>query len=185
MKSEQEMTGVPDRPGADPAEMLAVVYQELRRQAAAFLQRERPGHTLQPTALVHEAYLKLLRSGHRHFRDSAHFRATAARSMRQILVDSARRRSAAKRGGEATRIAIHEEIAPADAAAGVDVLALHEALDELADLDTRKARIVELRFFGGLTCGEVAEALAVSHRTVESDWFMARAWLRSRLTGGG
>ncbi|HRQ76481.1 MAG TPA: ECF-type sigma factor [Phycisphaerales bacterium] len=169
--------------GQDPAELLAVVYDELRRQAASYLERERVGHTLQPTALVHEAYMKLTQSGNVHFRDSAHFRAMAAQSMRQVLVDYARKRHASKRGGDAMRLALDDQTPSIRTDDGVDVLALHEALDQLSALDNRKARIVELRFFGGLTCHQVAETLDVSYRTVESDWFMARAWLRSQLSG--
>lgn len=168
-----------------PAEHLALVYDELRAQAAAFLDRERVGHTLQATALVHEAYVKLVKNGAMHFRDSAHFRAVAAQSMRQILVDHARARNASVRQGNRLRLTLADQTPLMAATDGVDVLSLHESINDLSRLDSRKAQVVELRFFGGLTCTEVAEVLSVSIKTVEADWSMARAWLRARLTPRG
>lgn len=180
-----------DQPGSlrdrsqTPAEHLALVYDELRAQAAAFLDRERAGHTLQATALVHEAYVKLVKNGAMHFRDSSHFRAVAAQSMRQILVDHARGRNASIRQGNRLRLTLADQTPLMAATDGVDVLSLHESLNDLSQLDARKAQVVEFRFFGGLTCTEVAEVLSVSVKTVEADWSMARAWLRARLTPRG
>jgi RNA polymerase sigma factor (TIGR02999 family) len=161
---------------------LPLVYDELRRIAAAHLRRERAGHTLQPTALVHEAYLRLLeQSG--QFHDETHFRATASRVMRQILVDHARRRGADKRGGGWLRVALCDDEVGGAADRDVEILALDEALEELGRLDERKSRVVEMRFFGGMTCSEAAVNLGVSPKTAEADWYMARAWLHRRLSG--
>jgi RNA polymerase sigma factor (TIGR02999 family) len=165
--------------GANPLEPR--IYAELRSLAAGYLRGERPGHTLQPTALVHEAFLRLgSLSGCAE--SPARFKALAARTMRNVLVDHARRRAAAKRGGERQRVTLDEGLAFL-ARGELDVLALHEALERFAALDERAARVVELRFFGGLTEPEAAEALGVSLRTVEGDWRMARAWLREALEG--
>lgn len=176
------MTGEPDKPSAPrPApELSNDAYEALRGLAAAYLSRERGDHTLQPTALVHEAFAKLA-SGVSHFKSETHFQAVAANAMRQILVDHARARAARKRGGDWLRITLSDEQA---AARGPDVelLALDEALEELARLDQRKAKIVELRFFGGLSCAEAAEEVGISPKTAESDWYFARAWLRDRLS---
>ncbi|USN98697.1 MAG: sigma-70 family RNA polymerase sigma factor [Phycisphaeraceae bacterium] len=155
-------------------------YGALRRLAAAYLQRERSDHTLQPTALVHEAYIKLAGSG--DWKSETHFQAVAANAMRQILVDHARARNAQKRGGGWLRVTLTGEAA-ATPGADVDLLALDEALQALAELDERKARVVELRFFGGLTCAEAALEVGVSPKTAEADWYFARAWLRDRLSG--
>lgn len=162
------------------AELLPVVYHELRRVAAGYLRRERPGQTLQATALVHEAYLRLLREQHVSWQNRAHFCAIAANSMRQILVERARARNAAKRGGGFQRITLDDALAPADAA-GVDVEALDEALARLAKLDADQARLVELRYFGGLTIEETAEVLDVSPATVKRSWTVAKAWLKKEL----
>lgn len=166
----------------DPSapEMLALMYDELRRLAAGYLRGERPDHTLQPTALVHEAYLKLLHQTGAMWRDPKHFRALAATAMRQILVDHARRHRAAKRGGDAQRITLEEALTPS-AGHDVQLLALDEALDRLNALDKRQGRVVELRFFGGLTNEEVAEVLGVSRATVANDWTVARAWLSREI----
>jgi RNA polymerase sigma factor (TIGR02999 family) len=163
--------------------LLPVVYQELRRVAAGYLRRERPGQTLQATALVHEAYLRLLREQHVTWQNRAHFCAIAANSMRQILVERARARNAAKRGGGGLqRITLDDAMAttPADDPA-VDIDALDQALTRLADLDPQQARLVELRYFGGLTIEETAEVLGVSPATVKRSWVVAKAWLRKEL----
>jgi RNA polymerase sigma factor (TIGR02999 family) len=157
-----------------------LVYEELRAIAAAQLRGERREHTLQPTALVHEAYLRLAEQRRRHWKERRQFFAVAARLMRQILVDHARARGAAKRGGgEATRI----EVTGVDVAAPevFDVLPLDDALTRLAALQPRLAKVVELRFFGGLEVEETAELLACSPRTVKRDWALARAWLIREL----
>jgi RNA polymerase sigma-70 factor (ECF subfamily) len=164
------------------AELLPVVYQELRRVAAGYLRRERPGQTLQATGLVHEAYLRLLREQQVSWQNRAHFCAIAANSMRQILVERARARNAAKRGGGLHRITLDEAVAPAQADdAAVDIDALDQALTRLAALDAQQARLVELRYFGGLTIEETAEVLGVSPATVKRSWVVAKAWLRKEL----
>ncbi len=159
-----------------------MVYQELRRLARAHMRGERAGHLLQTTALVHEAYIRLvdLELG---FRDRVHFFAVSARLMRRVLVDLARERQAAKRGGEAVVLPLEEELLPGRAP-GADILALDLALEQLASFDSRKARVVELRIFGGLTIDETAEVLEVGHATVERDLKMAKAWLARQLSGG-
>ncbi|MEM7201515.1 MAG: ECF-type sigma factor [Planctomycetota bacterium] len=159
--------------------LLPAAYAELRRRAEDYLRRERADHTLQPTALVHEAYAKLAASVRGEFRDRTHFVASSARAMREILVDHARARHAQKRGGDATQVTLHDAATPA--ADGVDLLELHDALARLSVLDARKARMVELRFFGGLTIEEIARELGVSHMTVSNDWRMAQAWLSREL----
>lgn len=162
-------------------ELVPLVYAELRRIAARYVRRERPGQSLQATALVHEAYLRLLKDEDLSFENRAHLLGIAARSMRQILVEHARARDAGKRGGERRRITLDEAVAsigPRD----VDLVALDQALERLAERDARQARIVELRFFGGLTNEETAEALAISPATVKRDWGVARAWLFRELT---
>ena len=158
-----------------------MVYQELRRLAHGYMRGERANHMLQTTALVHEAYLRLvdLELG---FQDRVHFFAVAARLMRRVLVDLARERSAAKRGGEAVVLPLEEELVGAAKVPGSDILALDLALEELAGFDRRKARVVELRIFGGLTIDETAEVLEVSHATVERDLKLAKAWLARHLT---
>jgi RNA polymerase sigma factor (TIGR02999 family) len=169
--------GRPPEPG--PPGPSDSVMAELRSLASRYLAGERPGHTLQPTALVHEAFLRLAgKSGVPSERSE--FIALAATSMRRVLVDHARARRAAKRGGERQRIAL-DAASPSDERTEVDLLALDECLERLAGLDQRQARIVELRFFGGLGVEAVAAVLSVSPRTVEADWRMARAWLRREL----
>lgn len=160
-------------------ELLALVYDELRAVAARQLGRERDAHTLQPTALVHEAYLRLFRSPV-EFEGRAHFFRIAARAMRQVLVDAARRRDAARRGAGATRITLDPEMAGGDSA-DLDVLALHDALERLGQLDPPLERLIELRFFSGLTLDEAAAALGVSRRKAANDWAAARLWLRREL----
>lgn len=159
------------------------VYAELRALAAHYIQRERSGHTLEPTALVHEVFLRLIDSKGLHANDRRHFFAIAAGAMRRVLVDHARTRDAAKRGGGRARVALSTLDAAADNA-DADALALDDALTKLARFDARQARIVELRFFGSLTMDEIAELLGVSKRTIESEWAMARAWLHRELAGG-
>jgi RNA polymerase sigma factor (TIGR02999 family) len=160
--------------------LVPLVYEELKTIARARLQGERGSHTLQATALVHEAYLRLMNLDRMTLADRAHFLAVAARLMRQILVDHARKRRADKRGGDKTIIGLEGDSLPATSP-GVDVLALHEALDEMASFDPRQRDLVELRFFGGLTIDEAAEALGVSPATVERQWALAKAWLYQRL----
>jgi len=164
------------------------VYDELRRLAANYLRHERPGQTLQATALVHEAFLRLSKEKNQPWKNRTHFLAIAALSMRQILVQRARARNADKRGGGAEKIALDESVMAdhaATAAGGVEVLALDAALEKLAALDPQQAKIVELRYFGGLTVEEVAESLDISPATVKRHWSVARAWLHKELSPGG
>ncbi|HEV8241552.1 MAG TPA: ECF-type sigma factor, partial [Thermoanaerobaculia bacterium] len=160
--------------------LLPIVYQDLRRIAARQLRSERPDHTLSATAVVHEAYVRLVGQRHVRLEDRAAFFAAAATQMRRILVDHARRRSAAKRGGHEMRVTLDEEIA-AGAGRDLDLLALDQALDELGAVDPRVARIVELRFFGGLSLEDTAAAMDLSRRTVVREWALARGWLHQRL----
>ena len=160
--------------------LLPLIYAELRRIASRRLRRERPGHTLQPTALVHEAYLKLVQAPELEWHDRAHFFAVAARVMRQVLVDHARAHQAEKRGGALRKVSI-EEVAEPGITADVDLLALEEALGRLGDFDPQQSRVVELRYFGGLTIEETAEVIGVSPATVKREWMMAKAWLRREL----
>ena len=171
-----------DRSAQEP--LLRAVLGELRRQAARAMRRESPTHTLQPTALVNEAYLRLIDQQRVQWRNRAHFFGVAASLMRRILVDHARSRLAAKRGGDVQRVSIGDVEPPdraSESAQDVDVLALHEALERLAALDPEQARLVELRYFSGLTIEETAEALGVSPATVKREWRFARAWLRREL----
>ena len=163
-------------------EVLPLVYEELRRIAHRHLAGERSGHTLSTTALVHEAYLRLVDVKRVDWRDRTHFLAMASRSMRRILVDYARARGSEKRGGDAERVPLSNAVQVAEAQAE-DILALDEALRRLEQLDERQCRGVEYRFFGGMTLEEVAEALGVSHGTAKRDWTLARAWLNRELTG--
>jgi RNA polymerase sigma-70 factor, ECF subfamily len=163
------------------AELIPQIYGELRQLAARYMRRERGNHTLQPTALVHEAYERLIQQPQIPWQSRAHFFATASQMMRHILVDHARARQAAKRGGIQQQITLDDAVVPTTDQS-VDVLALHEALERLARFDARQSRIVELHFFGGLTFEEIAEVLDMSERTVKGDWRMARAWLKGVLT---
>ncbi|MFN2445554.1 MAG: sigma-70 family RNA polymerase sigma factor [Vicinamibacterales bacterium] len=166
-------------------QLVPLVYQELRRVARARLRGEGVDHTLQTTALVHEAYLRLANLNRMTLSDRGHFFAMAARLMREILVDHARRRNAAKRGGGATKVDLdHDHVAHDLTTPLVDVLGLDEALTALALFDERLGRVVELRFFAGLSIAETAAALGVSPATVERDWTVAKAWLHQRLTAG-
>jgi RNA polymerase sigma factor (TIGR02999 family) len=171
----------PDAPDAAADDrLLALLYPELRRLASALMRRERPGHTLQATALVHEAYLKLVDGAQTDWNDRAHFLGVAARAMRQVLVDHARRRGAAKRGKGWHRVTLDEALEPGGQA-DLEILELDDALEKLAALDPRGARGAELRLFGGLTAPDIARILGVSTRTVESDWAMAKLWLAREL----
>ncbi|GAA4454510.1 sigma-70 family RNA polymerase sigma factor [Novipirellula rosea] len=164
------------------ADQLAdVVYDRMRNLAGYLLRGESPGHTLQPTALVNEAYLRLVDQSRVDWRGKSHFFAIGAKMMRRILVDHARGKKRQKRGGERQRIELDDNLC-VSSRKDEDVLAVEEALTKLAALDPRQAQIVELRFYGGLTMEEVAEALCVSKRTVESDWTMLRAWMRRELS---
>jgi RNA polymerase sigma factor (TIGR02999 family) len=172
------------RGDADAGErLLPIVYGELRRQAARLLRRERRDHTLQPTALVHETYLRLIEQHAADWKNRTQFFAVAATAMRRILVDHARRHGARKRGGSWDRISFDETRRAWPGPPDVDILALEEALDELAVLDPPKVRLVELRFFAGLDLEETAAVLGVSQSTVTRDWRLARAWLFRRLGG--
>ncbi len=161
---------------------MPLVYDELRALAEAYLQRERPDHTLQATALVHEAYMRLIKQEDVDWQNRAHFFAVAAQAIRRILVDHARGHQSAKRGGDRKRVHLDQNLTLPEP--DLDLLALDEALEELARLHERQARIVELHFFGGLSLKEVAEYLGLSSRTIDGDWYMARAWLRSKLREG-
>jgi RNA polymerase sigma factor (TIGR02999 family) len=162
-------------------QLLPAVYDELRRLAEAFMRNERASHTLQPTALVHEAYLRLIDQREVDWNNRAHFFSIAAETMRRILVNYAHSHKAAKRGGEATRLSI-DQIASIPGASEVDVILLDEALERLAAMDPEQARIVELRFFGGLTVKEVAAVLNLSTTTIEREWRTAKAWLQDQIS---
>ena len=165
-------------------ELVALVYDELRRVASRLMRRERPDHTLSPTAVVHEAVIRLL--GEAVFDrapDRGFLFASAARAMREVLIDHARRRAADRRGGGLRRVPLDAVVDYFDEQ-GLDVVAVHEALDRLAELDGRQAQVMTLRYFGGMTVAEVATALGVSVTTIEQDWRLARAWLAGRLGGG-
>ncbi len=164
------------------ARLIPQIYEELRRVAGRYMRFERVNHTLQPTALVNEAYTKLIQEPHVHWKSRAHFFATASRLMRHILVDHARARRAGKRGGVQHQVTLAEDILPAPGQSPIDVLALHETLERLTVLDPRQGRIVELHFFGSLSFEEIAAVLQVSERTVKRDWRMARAWLKLELS---
>ena len=161
-------------------ELTPLVYNELRNVADAYLRRERPDHTLQATALVNEAYLRLIGQQHSRWKGRKHFYGIAARLMRQVLVEHARKHKAEKRGGRRVTVTL-EHYNEVSSTPDVDVLAVHVALERLASFDPQQARIVELRFFGGLSIDEAAEILGVGHATVEREWAMARAWLRNEL----
>ena len=162
--------------------MSPIIYSELRRLAASYLRRERPDHTLQPTALVHEAYMRLLDQRKVDWSNRAQFMGLAAVMMRRILVNHARDRVAHKRGGGAEHVPL-TLVGEGIGAAVVNVIDLHEALERLSETDARKGRIVELKFFGGLTTDEIAETLGISAATVERDWKFARAWLYEAISG--
>ena len=184
---EQGRESVGDAPKwSDPAhprnELFSAVYDDLCAVAQNLFRSQPVGHTLQPTALVHEAYLRLARSGQANVNDRTHALAVGAKMMRQILIDHARRRGADKRGGNVQRVML-DSVTLADKPEGVDFLDLQDALTRLERLSPRQSEVVELRFFGGLTNEEVAQVLGVTSRTVRSDWQFARAWLINELYG--
>lgn len=162
--------------------LMPLIYDELHRRAAAYMRDERVGHTLQPTALVHETYLKLVEQHRTSFKNRAHFMAVAAKLMRRILIDHARARLCSKRGGGHTSGSWNDSLA-LEIDSQEQLLAINEALEKLHAMDPRQEEIVEMRFFGGLTAEETAEFLGVSVRTVEREWTMARAWLFRQLMG--
>ena len=162
--------------------LMPLVYEELRRQASQFLRRERQGHTLQATALIHEAYLKLIGQNQVEWQNRAHFFAIASTAMRRILVDHARERHREKRGGSAENLAIDEAMQISANEKSIDLIALDEALNRLAKLSERQARVVELRYFSGLSNDETAEVLGVSNGSVRNDWNIARAWLKQEIS---
>jgi RNA polymerase sigma factor (TIGR02999 family) len=164
-------------------DLMPMVYADLRKVAANYMRREAVDHALQPTALVHEAYVRLIDQKHVQWRNRAHFFGVAAGLMRRILVDQARRRRAEKRGGGWERVTLVGDEAAAENHKEIDVLALHEALERLAAFDPQQERIVELRYFGGLTIEEAAEVLGISAATVVREWTIAKAWLRADLSG--
>jgi len=163
--------------------LLPLVYEELHRQAARYLRRERAGHTLQTTALIHEAYLKLIDQRDINWQNRAHFFGIAAQAMRRILVDYAKSRHRAKRGGTGENLPLEMAVQAVSGEKSIDLVALDEALTRLAEFDERQARIVELRYFSGLSVTETAEALHISPATVKSDWRTAKAWLYQEITG--
>lgn len=162
-------------------QLMPLVYDELHRLAGAYLRRERREHTLQPTALVNEAYLKLVRQRSIRWQNRAQFFGVAAQLMRRILVDHARANDAAKRGGDRVNVSL-KNIGASGQQPEADVLALHDLLNRLTEIDPDQSRIVEMRFFGGLTIAETAEVMQVSHSTVEREWKIAKAWLKRELT---
>jgi RNA polymerase sigma factor (TIGR02999 family) len=164
-------------------ELVPVVYRELRRRAGAYLRRERPDHTLQPTALVHEAYVRLMGQERVAWQNRAHFFAMAAQMMRRVLIDHARDHHAAKRPGAAVKVVLDERVG-ATQPRDCELMALDQALVELARIDPRQGQIMELRYFGGLSEQEVAAVLSISRATVTREWHTARAWLYRRMTVG-
>lgn len=164
-------------------DLMPIVYDELRKIAASYMRRQSPGHSLQTTALVNEAYLRLIDSRRVNWQNRTHFFAISAQLMRRVLVDFARSKNAQKRGGEGVRVTFDEAM-QVPAKKGTDVAALDSALNELAKLSRRQSQIVELRYFGGLTEEEIGEMLGLSSRTVRRDWSVARAWLFRRLSEG-
>jgi len=162
-------------------QILPRIYDELRKLASSYLRRERADHTLQPTALVHEAYMKLIDQKKVHWQNRAHFFGIAAQVMRRILLDHARKHNADKRGGEAEKLPIEEEILVVSHEKSAELIALDDALETLAKMDPQKAKIVELRYFGGLSIEETAEVMGVSVPTINRQWRMAKAWLYGQI----
>jgi RNA polymerase sigma-70 factor, ECF subfamily len=162
-------------------QLMPLVYSELHRLAHRYIKKERPGHTLQTSALLNEAFLRLVDQRDVHWQSRAHFFGIAAQMMRRILVDYARSRRYAKRGGDQRQVSFDEEVI-VSRQTSADVVALHEALNELAVIDERKSKVVELKFFGGLSIEETAAVLGVSEGTVMRDWTLAKAWLRIAMT---
>ena len=185
MSSQEDITGLLEQIQAGNRDcqgrLMSLVYDELHRLAAVYMRGERPGHTLQPSALVNEVYLRLIAPNAVAWQNRAHFYATAAATMRRILIDHARSRNAHKRDGELKRVEMLDIPVFSDEYSA-QLLALDAALDQLAQWDPRQSKVVELRFFGGLTVEEAAEVLGVSGKTVKRDWRMARAWLQSRVS---
>jgi len=175
MESEHQSSG-----GSEP--LAPLVYQELRRIADRIFQRERPGHTLQPTAVINEAYIRLAENPELRWQSRSHFLAVTARAFKRVLIDYARERHRVKRGGNRLRVTLDEAVAISPERE-IDFIDLDEALEKLATLDHRQAQVVELRFFGGMTVAEVADVLQLSKRSVEKDWAFARAWLHRELSG--
>jgi RNA polymerase sigma factor (TIGR02999 family) len=163
-------------------QLMPIVYDELRRQAARYLRREQVGHTLQTTALIHEAYVRLVDQRNMQWQNRAHFFGIAAQMMRRILVDHARSKKRVKRGGSEIRVSF-EDANVAAKGQDLDVVALDEALERLAQIDEQQSRVVELRFFSGLSVEETAEVMGISKSTVKRDWSMAKAWLHRELSG--
>ena len=163
-------------------ELMPLVYDELHRQAARYMRRERQDHTLQTTALIHETYLKLIDQRDVNWESRTHFFAIAANLMRRVLVDHARARHREKRGGDAVTLPLEEAMLVVSDEKSIDLIALDEALNRLAKIDTQQVRVVELRYFSGLSLEETAEALKVSRTTVANDWSLAKAWLHRELT---
>lgn len=164
--------------------VLPLVYEELRRVARHYLRRQRPNHTLQTTGLVHEAYLRLAAEKSLHVKDRTHFLGISAQLMRWILVDYERNRRAAKRGGGATRLTLNPSVAARSQGESVDLLALDQALDRLAKMDRQQSRIIELRYFAGLSLEDTSEFLGISPATVSRRWASARAWLQREIKRG-
>jgi len=165
------------------SKLIPIVYGELRRLAASYMRRERVDHTLQPTALVHEAYLKLIEQRSANWQSRSHFFGVAAQLMRRILIDHARGHGRQKRGGEQKKVSLDDAFMFSEQKAD-ELLAVDDSLDHLAKVDPRQARVVELRFFGGLTVPEIASAMAVSTATVKREWATAKLWLRRRISNG-
>jgi RNA polymerase sigma factor (TIGR02999 family) len=163
------------------AKLIPLVYEELRRMARRYMRQERSDHILQTTALIHEAYLRLVEQKETNWQNRAHFFAVAAQLMRRILVDHARASEAAKRGGDAERVSLDEECITWSPEKSRELIALDESLKRLAQLSPRQSQIVEMRFFGGLTVEEAAEVLQITPRTVKRDWSVARAWLHREV----
>lgn len=183
-EDEKHAAAAPPGPSSDLEQLMPAVYEELRRLASSYLRRERDAQSMQATALVHEVYLRMLRDKPMLFNNRAHFCAIAATAMRRILVERARARHALKRGGEAPRVTLDESVVGdgiGARGAGIDVLALNQALERLEALDPARARIVELRYFGGLSVEETAQELGLSPATVKRHWTVARAWLAREL----
>jgi RNA polymerase sigma factor (TIGR02999 family) len=175
---------IADGHGSAARDLLPLVYDELRRLASSYMRRQAAAHTLQSTALVHEAFIRLVGQSNTRWESRAHFFAVAATAMRQILANHARGKRAEKRGGKRMRVTLSEAIDPA-AGPDVDLLALHDALEKLAALDEQQSRVVELRFFTGMTGEEVAHVLGISQATVKREWRAARAWLNAELERNG
>lgn len=186
MKRRGDVTGllVAWKNGSSEAldELIPIVYAELRKLARHQLRGERPDHSLQPTALTHEAFLRLFGTQHVEWQNRAHFFAVASQLMRRVLVEHARQRRTLKRGAAPTRVALEDADAPVEPV-DVDIVALNEALSELEQVDPRQSRVVELRYFGGLSMEETAEVLGISPATVKRDWRVAKLWLRRALAG--